>query len=193
MFRRVSLALAIAAALAPLNVQSLGLGEIQSKSYLNQTLDADIQLLSVDPDELDGIKVKLASVEEFKRAGIDRPFVLNSLRFKPVRLPNGKMVIRASSSDPIREPFLNFLVEVNWPKGRLLREYTVLLDPPVTLPRRSPDPSPLGTSHRARGAPQRPRGNPRAARPPRSPPGAASVATWSRTRDDSSASSRQKM
>ena len=136
MFRRVSLALAIAAALAPLNVQSLGLGEIQSKSYLNQTLDADIQLLSVDPDELDGIKVKLASVEEFKRAGIDRPFVLNSLRFKPVRLPNGKMVIRASSGDPIREPFLNFLVEVNWPKGRLLREYTVLLDPPVTLPRR---------------------------------------------------------
>ena len=169
MFRRVSLALAIAAALAPLNVQSLGLGEIQSKSYLNQTLDADIELLSVDPDELDGIKASIASVEDFKRAGIDRPFVLNSVQFEPVRLPNGKVVIRAFSKDPIREPFLNFLVEVNWPKGRLLREYTVLLDPPVTLPRRPrPVAAPVASARPAvaRARPAVARARPAVARAP---------------------------
>jgi len=138
MFRKVSLAFAITVALAPLSVQSLGLGEVHSKSYLNQTLDADIELLSASADELDAIKATLASVEDFKRAGIDRPFVLNSLQFEPVRLPNGKLAIRTTSREPIREPFLNFLLEVNWPNGRLVREYTILLDPPVTLPRRPP-------------------------------------------------------
>ena len=173
MFRRVSLALAVAAALTPLNVQSLGLGEIQSKSYLNQTLDADIELLSVDSDELDGVKVNLASVDEFKRAGIDRPFVLNSLRFEPLLLPNGKVVIRASSQDPIREPFLNFLVEVNWPKGRLVREYTVLLDPPVTLPRR---PQPITAPIASASSVARPSATPAATPRPAGSPSAVSPA-----------------
>lgn len=135
-----SLALAVALALGTVSVpaHALGLGDISSKSALNQQFDANIDLLSVAAGELDSIRVRLASVESFERAGLERPFFLTLLKFKPDTLDNGKTVIRVSSDFPIREPFLNFLVEVNWPRGKLVREYTVLLDPPTTTKRRAP-------------------------------------------------------
>ncbi len=136
MVRKTSLALAIALGVLPLSAQALGLGDIKLNSALNQYFNADIDLLSVNPAEINDVRVSLASTEAFKRAGVDRPFILTKLRFKPVAQADGKTAIHVSSRDPIREPFLNFLVEVNWPKGKLVREYTVLLDPPVTLARR---------------------------------------------------------
>ncbi|MDJ0806984.1 MAG: FimV/HubP family polar landmark protein [Gammaproteobacteria bacterium] len=136
MIRKLSLAVAVAAALSPLGVSALGLGDIQTQSALNQRFKAEIDLLSVTRDELQDVRVGLASPEAFANAGVDRPFLLSDLRFTPSLTPDGRMVIAVNSQDPIREPFLNFLIEVNWPKGRLLREYTVLLDPPVTLDRR---------------------------------------------------------
>ena len=134
------LALAVSIALGTLNVpaHALGLGELASKSRLNQNFNGDITLLSVTNEELDGIRVKLADAEAFQRAGAERPFYLSLLKFSPQLNEAGKPVIRVSSEFPIREPFLNFLVEVNWPNGRLLREYTVLLDPPTTTMRRPP-------------------------------------------------------
>mgnify|MGYP001384177094 FL=1 len=142
MVRKTSLAVALALGISPLGVQALGLGEIKLKSALNQYFSADIQLMSVEEGDLEDIRVTLASQEAFNRAGVDRPFILTKLQFKPVQLPDGTSVIQLSSRDPIREPFLNFLVEVNWPKGKVLREYTVLLDPPVTLDRK---PAPVQT------------------------------------------------
>ncbi|MEJ2590684.1 MAG: FimV/HubP family polar landmark protein, partial [Candidatus Thiodiazotropha sp.] len=106
---------------------------------MNQSFNADIDLLSVDQQEVQDVRVELASQDAFDKAGIERPFYLSGLKFKPMLTPSGKSVIEITSDDPIREPFLNFLVEVNWPKGRLVREYTVLLDPPVTL-NRAPQP-----------------------------------------------------
>lgn len=138
MFRKLSLALAVSAALSPAGVLALGLGEIDAKSALNERFRADIELISVDLAELDTVKVTLASPTAFARVGVERPFLLSKLRFKPMALDNGRTVIQVSSRDPIREPFLNFLVEVNWPKGRLIREFTVLLDPPLTMPRKAP-------------------------------------------------------
>ena len=137
------LALAVSIALGTLNVpaHALGLGELSSKSQLNQNFSGDITLLSVSPEELDGIRVKLADTEAFSRAGVARPFYLSLLRFEPTLTNSGSTVIRVSSEFPIREPFINFLVEVNWPNGRLLREYTVLLDPPTTTMRRPPQPA----------------------------------------------------
>jgi pilus assembly protein FimV len=135
MIRKLSLAVAVATALSPLGAFALGLGEIHSKSALNQTFKAEIDLLSVGQEEVQDIRVNLASDEAFDRAGIERLFLLNSLRFQPMYSASGQPVISVTSEDPIREPFLNFLLEVNWPKGRLVREYTVLLDPPVTLQR----------------------------------------------------------
>jgi pilus assembly protein FimV len=111
---------------------TLGLGEIEVNSALNQKLNADIEVLSATPEDTETLIVKLASRKEFQRAGIDRPFELNDLRFKSVVIDNVPH-ITISSSSPIREPFLNFLIEVDWPNGHLLREYTVLLDPPVFM------------------------------------------------------------
>ncbi|MCW8889735.1 MAG: LysM peptidoglycan-binding domain-containing protein, partial [Sedimenticola sp.] len=136
MVRKLSLAMALVLGVSPLTSYAVGLGDIQLKSALNQYLDAEIKLLSVDRDEISDIKVTLATPEAFRRSGIDRPFILSKLRFQADETADGKTIIRVSSRDPIREPFLNFLIEVNWPKGKILREYTVLLDPPVTLDRR---------------------------------------------------------
>jgi pilus assembly protein FimV len=111
---------------------TLGLGEIEVNSALNQKLNADIEILSATPEDTETLIVKLASRKEFQRAGLDRPYELNDLRFKSVVIDGAPHIIVTSSS-PIREPFLNFLLEVDWPKGHLLREYTVLLDPPVFM------------------------------------------------------------
>ena len=142
MVRRLTLLLISTVLLMPVGASALGLGEIHLKSALNQAFDAKIDLLSVKPDELDGVKVMLASPEAFERSNVDRLFILTKLRYEPDLDENGKPVIHVTSRQAIREPFLNFLIEVNWAKGRLVREYTVLLDPPVTLDRK---PSPVQT------------------------------------------------
>jgi len=111
---------------------TLGLGEIEVSSALNQKLSADIELLSATPEDAEKIIIKLASRKEFTRAGLDRPYSLTDLRFKS-EVINGVPHIIVTSGSPIREPYLNFLIEIDWPNGHLLREYTVLLDPPVFM------------------------------------------------------------
>lgn len=130
--RKLMIALVMTAALLPLNAYTLGLGEIEVNSALNQELNAEIKLLSAAPEDAESLIVKLASREEFSRAGLDRPFLLQSLKFDHA-VKDGVPYLTITSSKPIREPFLNFLLEVDWPKGHLLREYTILLDPPVFI------------------------------------------------------------
>ncbi len=124
--------------LLPGQLLSLGLGEIEVDSALNQPLNAQINLISARADELDEMRVELAPANVFDRVGVPRPYFLTQLKFKPVPLPGGGTAIRVTSKDPVREPFLTFLVEVTWPKGRLLREYTVLLDPPEFAQQQAP-------------------------------------------------------
>lgn len=151
MARKLAPAVAFASMALSATVLALGLGDINTRSALNQNFNADVELLSVDPAEIDGLRVRLASPEAFQRAGVERPFFLSGLKFTPMLRDDGKAVIRVQSDQPIREPFLNFLLELNWPQGRLLREYTVLLDPPATLQRR---PSPVARPQAAtRAAP----------------------------------------
>lgn len=119
---------------------ALGLGEIRLESALNQPLRAEIELISATPEELQNLEVALASSDTFARYGIDRPFYLTRMNFRLVR--SGRAtgnVVEITSPDPITEPFLTFLVEATWSSGRLLREYTVLLDPPTFAP---PSPGP---------------------------------------------------
>ncbi|MBB6341905.1 pilus assembly protein FimV [Pseudomonas fluvialis] len=113
---------------------ALGLGEINLKSALNQPLSAEIALMEVRDLASGEVVSTLASPEEFSKAGVDRQYFLTDLKFTPVIKPNGQSVIRVTSSKPVREPYLNFLVEVAWPTGRTLREYTILLDPPLYSP-----------------------------------------------------------
>jgi pilus assembly protein FimV len=122
--------------LAPSAAWSLGLGDITVDTTLNQPLRAQIKLLSVSLDELNNMQVSLASQATFERVGIERPFVLTQLHFQPKQTPDRGSIIEVTTKQPIREPFLDFLVEVEWPNGRLLREYTVLLNPPVFMDQR---------------------------------------------------------
>ncbi len=153
MLRKLPLATAVALALMPFQSQALGLGSITTSSVLNEEFDGEIKLLSVAPGELDTVKVRLASSKDFERLGIEKPYVLSRLKFEPQRKDNGEAVVRVTSQELIQEPFLNFLVEVNWPKGRMLREFTVLLDPPLTTGRKvRPVSAPVTSSSAAASA-----------------------------------------
>lgn len=115
-------------------VWAIGLGDITLDSALNEPLRAEIALLSASPDELADLKVALASTETFERYGIDRPFYLQGIQFNVVNGGAAGSAVQIRSRAPITEPFLTFLVEATWASGRLLREYTVLLDPPTFAP-----------------------------------------------------------
>jgi len=108
---------------------ALGLGEITLHSALDQPLNADIELLDTGGLSAEDIAVGLASPEAFARAGIERIFFFNDLRFTPV-INGNRGVIHVVSRKPVSEPYLDFLVRVTRPNGDLLHEYTLLLDPP---------------------------------------------------------------
>lgn len=120
-------------------VHALGLGEIDVKSRLNQTLSAVVPVSASSVDELQSLSVALASNEEFARAGLERVDFLSKLQFTL----RGDL-IEITSREPAREPFISFLLEVRTSSGRLLREYTVLLDPPgFSPPKTEPAPAPV--------------------------------------------------
>ena len=120
--------------LPPVGTWALGLGDIELRSALNQPLDAEIQLVFATPDELSSLRVALASQETFDRYGLDRPAYLGEIIFDVGTDNLERSIISMSSRGPMAEPFVTLLVEASWSRGRLLREYTVLLDPPVLLP-----------------------------------------------------------
>ena len=132
------MAMAMLGALATGNVVALGLGEIDLKSSLNQPLNAEVALLSATDAELQELKVAIGSSAAFENAGLERPLFLTKLRFDVKTNADGKPVVRITSREAVQEPFLDFLLEISWSKGRLLREYTVLVDPPVTMPAAAP-------------------------------------------------------
>ncbi len=118
----------------PFGAWALGLGDIELRSALNQPFNADISLVSATAEELAGLRVSLASPDTFARYGLDRPAFLSGLEFSVTRDAQGRDVIRVTSRQSMTEPFVTLLIEASWARGRLLREYTVLLDPPVLLP-----------------------------------------------------------
>ena len=134
MKRALVLSLAISLALGAGQALAVGLGQIQVKSRLNQPLVAEIPVTVDRGSDAESLAVGLASAEEFARIGIERSQIGVPLEFTLVKGENGKAVIRITSSEPVRSPFLDFLIAANWSNGRVLREYTVLLDPPTTAP-----------------------------------------------------------
>jgi pilus assembly protein FimV len=133
--------------LTPAVALGLGLGEIRLNSSLNEPLSAEIDLVAATPEELATLNAQLASTEVFSRYGLDRPAWLSSLEFSVGRGQDGRSVLLVRSRDAIGEPFVSFLIDVNWPRGRLLREYTVLLDPPAMLaPGDSPAAAPVAAA-----------------------------------------------
>src|SRR5580704_9484134 len=134
MFVTLSRLMLMACLLIPSLSWGLGLGEIHLNSALNEPMNAEIDLIAAAPDELTALRASLAPKDAFTRYGIDRPPFLSTLTFKVGKSKDGRDVLLVRSTDSIPEPFVTFLVEVNWARGRLMREYTVLLDPPAYTP-----------------------------------------------------------
>ena len=129
--RNLTKALTVVSLLAPVSGHSLGIGDIRVRSALNQNLNAEIALVASRGEKPSNIKVSLAPAEKFDEAGVPWTYFLSKIRFTPVVKPNGSMVIKVTSREALKEPYLNFLLEVSWPKGNLYREFTVLVDPPA--------------------------------------------------------------
>ena len=110
---------------------ALGLGPITMRSSLNQPLDAEIDIHSAQPGDLDGFAVRLATEEDFGRVNVERSAFLTSIQFKLRFRSDGSAYIHLTTRQNVTEPYLDFLIEARWPRGRALKEYTVLVDPPV--------------------------------------------------------------
>lgn len=134
-FKKCALALAIASgmSLASVSAHAAGLGKLTVLSGLGQPLRAEVTL-SATPEELSGMSARLAPVDVFSQAGVEYSSALSDLSFNVEKRKGGKAVLKISSGRPVNDPFLDFLVELNWPTGRLVREYTFLLDPPEFTP-----------------------------------------------------------
>ena len=113
------------------SVMALGLGEFKLESFLNQPLNASVDLLNMGGLHEEEIKVRLATREDFDKLGLDRAYFLTNITFEVLSDGKGGAQIVMTSEQPVLEPYLDFVVEARWPSGRLLREYTVLVDPPV--------------------------------------------------------------
>lgn len=129
MLRKLGIGFIALATMAPGLAAALGVGEYELNSYLNEPLDMTVELHDLGGLSEDEILANLATQEAFDAAGVDRGYFLNDLKFE-VDVSGNTGVLHIRSRQPVREPYLNFLVEFLWPTGRLMREYTVLLDPP---------------------------------------------------------------
>ncbi|MEN9725726.1 MAG: hypothetical protein RL434_92 [Pseudomonadota bacterium] len=129
MRRMRAVVLVLTALLSPV-VMALGLGPLETRSSLNEPFEARIAFTGSTVKDFDTLKASLADTAQFERAGIPRESVLLMLRFEVVADEPGAEYLRIRSLDPVREPYLNFLIELDWANGRIVREYTVLLDPP---------------------------------------------------------------
>ena len=128
---------------------ALGLGQIEVKSQAGEPLLAEIPIVTADPSELDNLQARLASPETFRRIGLEPPTgLVSGLRFTIALDPRGRPVIRITSDVPVQQPLLTFLIEVDWGQGRLVREYSALVDTPQTVaapaqpPIQAPDAAP---------------------------------------------------
>ncbi len=113
---------------------ALGLGDVRLNSPLNAPLDAEIELVNATTEDLATLDAQLASKETFARYGLDWPPFMASVTVTRDRAANGANILRIKSTETVTEPFLTLLIEATWARGRLVREYTVLLDPPVFAP-----------------------------------------------------------
>jgi pilus assembly protein FimV len=131
MARRIAAVLVTIGCLQAGAVSALGLGELSLDSFLNEPFKAKVDLLNTGGLSEHQIRIRLATSEDFDRLGVERAYFLTSITFEVEIDESGRGQIIMSSEAPVLEPYLDFIVEARWPSGRLLREYTVLVDPPV--------------------------------------------------------------
>tara|TARA_B110001454_G_scaffold68630_2_gene67012 strand:+ start:3489 stop:6188 length:2700 start_codon:yes stop_codon:yes gene_type:complete len=111
------------------NAQAIGLGRIVVNSSLNQPLDAEISIASIESNVLESLEIRLATDSDFRRANISIEPVVKLLQFNVINGVTGPW-IHLTTDGPVRTPFLHFLAAIEWSGGKIIREYTALLDPP---------------------------------------------------------------
>src|SRR5690349_15966137 len=125
----------LASALAlPAGAYALGLGRLTVESYVGQPLSARIELLSASKEELDSLSARIADTNLYRQNNLTYQAVLGRTRVALERGPNDTAFLRVTSNVPVSEPYLDLLVEANWSSGRVVRDYTFLLDPPGSQP-----------------------------------------------------------
>lgn len=121
--------LAVCLALMPFSAGAAGLGKMTVMSGLGEPLNAEIEI-AANKEELSSLSARIAPSETYAEQGVERASSLSSVRVELGKKPDGTPILKISSQQPVNEPFLDMLIQVDWPTGRLLREYTALLDPP---------------------------------------------------------------
>ena len=116
--------------LAQTPAYSAGLGKLSINSALGQPLNAEIEVIAADPTELNSLQARMASTEAFRSANIEMSNALSGVKFVVDKKPDGRTVLKITSNKPINDPFVDMLIELNWGSGQMVREYTLLLDPP---------------------------------------------------------------
>src|SRR5512135_623975 len=124
--------LAVALASLSISAGAAGLGKLTVLSGLGQPLRADVDV-TASGDELSSMSARLAPAEAFKQAGIELAPALAGIKFDVAKRQDGRPYLKLSSERPISEPFVDMLIQLDWAQGRLLREYTFLLDPPEAV------------------------------------------------------------
>jgi len=172
--RSISIVAGLAASLTlAAAANAAGLGRLTVLSTLGEPLAAEIEIVSLQPGEDEGLAARLASADVFAQAGIDVSPALNTVRIT-IERRDKRPYLRVTTRDAISEPFLDLLIELQWSSGRLVREYTFLLDPPEYRSRQqaiaaaplAPPPASRPKSRRRR-PPPRSRSLPRSRSPPR--------------------------
>jgi len=130
----------LAGLVAPLCAFALGVGPLTVRSALNENFEAEIPLIVNNPGELTGLTVRVPRQQDFDQAGIERLAFLSKLRFSVEAPPGGPNLVKIRSIEPVREPNFNLLLELVWSRGRLIREFTVQVDPELYANRRLPPP-----------------------------------------------------
>ena len=123
----------------PMTAQALGLGRLVVNSGLDEPLNGQIELISPTSQEIKTLKTTLASREDFDIAGVERNALLFDITYSVIQQSNGQYFIKLVTHKPVREPFVHFLIQVEWNGGRLIREYSALLDPPQWVAGRPAD------------------------------------------------------
>ena len=131
--RTINLSKALAVALlllTPWLVQAAGLGRLSVQSGLGQPLSAEIDLVAVRGDEASSLNARLASPDDYRNANLQYNSAITGLKLSIEKRPNGQSFLKVTGNRPVNEPFIDLLIELSWSGGKLVREYTALLDPP---------------------------------------------------------------
>ncbi|WP_236580455.1 FimV/HubP family polar landmark protein [Rubrivivax sp. A210] len=122
---------------------ALGLGRLSVQSALGEALRAEIEVTSITPEEASSLKLRVAPPEAYRAAGVEYNAALPSATVQVVKRADGRQVLRLSSDRAVLEPFVDLILEATWTSGRLVREYTLLFDPPTARPAPAPSAAPV--------------------------------------------------